>query len=332
MLRLRTIAAPLVSVFCLPCIANAYELEQLFAATRHDFGSVAQGGNVSHRFELRNTTSQTLKISNVESSCHCAAVELSTREIAPGETCHINAELDTRKYAGRRSATVTLGFDEPAGREVQLHLSAYIRSDIEIKEGSSRFGRVESGRRAKRRFLIVVRRPGCRLVGITTDDRFFDASIEELGQRAGAAQYRVTLRLKASAPVGTFHLPVELSVSDRRVKRLVLLADGEIAGPLSASEHLILGAVSPGGEESCNLVVRGREPFRITNVICQDSRFEFAFDKAAEPKKVHIVGVSFRSSDDDTSGTFEREVMIEGQMASGESSCRVRISGVVRVE
>ncbi len=314
------------------CTVRAYELEDLFATTSHDFGSVARGGDVAHRFELRNTTPDTLKITSVRSSCDCASVEVSTKSIPPGGTCDVDVQMDTRSYVGRRSATVTLTFDGTTAREVQLRLSAYIRSDIEVLEGALQFGQVEGGKKAERRLVIAVRRGGCQINGLTTDSRYFESSWKEIGRSESGHRYEVVLRLRRSAPAGVFRIPVEVSVTDRRVKRLVLLADGEISGPLSVCEHLILGTVAPGATQSCNLVIRGREAFEISRISCEDHRFSFQQVRTGSEGKVHVVRVSFRADPNDRRGTFEREVTIEAKMASGASSCRVRISGVVRVK
>jgi hypothetical protein len=54
--------------------------------TEYDFGKIPQGKPVYHNFEIINTSSQPLKLDNVQASCGCTTPEWSHDAIAPGAT------------------------------------------------------------------------------------------------------------------------------------------------------------------------------------------------------------------------------------------------------
>lgn len=72
--------------------------------TEFNFGKIAQGKPVYHTFEIVNTSSQPLKLDNVQASCGCTTPEWSRDAIAPGATAPIKvgynaaAEGDFTKF------------------------------------------------------------------------------------------------------------------------------------------------------------------------------------------------------------------------------------------
>jgi Protein of unknown function (DUF1573) len=57
--------------------------------TEHDFGKIPQGKPVYHSFEIVNTSTQPLKLDNVQASCGCTTPDWSRDAIAPGATAII---------------------------------------------------------------------------------------------------------------------------------------------------------------------------------------------------------------------------------------------------
>ena len=308
------------------------DLRALFADTTHDFGSVAKGASIEHVFQSRNTTHETIEIAGVKSSCECAGVTLSTKTVHPGETAHIAARLDTKSYSGRRSVTITVSIDRPRRQEILLRFSAYIRSDFEITPAGFFFGTVDGGSKVVREATVIVRRPNCRITGVSADSRYFECRVKSIDSPLGTRKYTIIVRAKETAPLGVFRIPVELHLSDRRVRRLVVLAEGRITGPISTSEHILLGAVPPGGRHKANLVIRGRRPFRVLSVSCSDKRFTFECPDQGDLKRVHVVRVTFTALDASPKGTFEQEVTVVAESGDGKHVCRSLVSGVVRVE
>lgn len=57
--------------------------------TEYDFGKIPQGKPVFHSFEIVNTSTQALKLDNVQASCGCTTPEWSQEPIEAGATATI---------------------------------------------------------------------------------------------------------------------------------------------------------------------------------------------------------------------------------------------------
>src|SRR5947209_8342995 len=75
--------------------------EKMFKeGTSHDFGSVARGAQLFHRFPMTNIYAVRLDITNVQTSCGCATVTPSKQSLEPRETAYIDVLMDGRRFTG----------------------------------------------------------------------------------------------------------------------------------------------------------------------------------------------------------------------------------------
>ncbi len=72
-----------------------------------DFGSIEKGKPVSHEFSFKNTTKQTVLITNVKASCGCTATNYTKTPIKPGETGTVTATYNAAS-PGNFTKTVTV--------------------------------------------------------------------------------------------------------------------------------------------------------------------------------------------------------------------------------
>src|SRR5947209_17203186 len=96
----------------------------LFDARSHDFGTVPRGAKRVHPFTVTNTTGQPLRILSIRIPCNCVSAWATKRELAPGESTTVVAELDTRRFGGLLTKYAFVLFDQPR-EEVQLTVHAY---------------------------------------------------------------------------------------------------------------------------------------------------------------------------------------------------------------
>jgi len=57
----------------------------------HTFGDIEKGKPVTHEFTFKNTTKQTVLITNVKASCGCTATNYTKTPIKPGESATVAA-------------------------------------------------------------------------------------------------------------------------------------------------------------------------------------------------------------------------------------------------
>ncbi len=101
--------------------ANAYTIEP----TSYDFGRIPfKGGNVKKAFRIKNKGSETLKLFNVKTSCHCTVANVTVNgkesqnfgmsgvsswvgEVAPGEETKLTAIFDPAYHGPQGVGPIT---------------------------------------------------------------------------------------------------------------------------------------------------------------------------------------------------------------------------------
>ena len=74
----------------------------------HYFGDIEKAKPVSYEFAFKNTTSQTILITNVKASCGCTATNYTKTPIKPGETGTVTATYNAaRPGSFAKQITVT---------------------------------------------------------------------------------------------------------------------------------------------------------------------------------------------------------------------------------
>jgi len=74
----------------------------------HDFGDLKKGVPASFDFTFKNTTKETILITNVKASCGCTATNYTKTPIKPGETASVTATYNAANVgAFSKAVTVT---------------------------------------------------------------------------------------------------------------------------------------------------------------------------------------------------------------------------------
>lgn len=73
-----------------------------------NFGDLTQGDKVSHTFELTNTGSAPLIISNVAATCGCTVPSWPKEPIAPGKTAKIEVSFNSTGKMGAQNSVVRI--------------------------------------------------------------------------------------------------------------------------------------------------------------------------------------------------------------------------------
>jgi len=78
-----------------------------FETTKHDFGTIAEGGDGTFEFVFKNTGKDPLVLNNVRSSCGCTVPEWPKEPILKGEKGKIKVSYNTR-ITGSFSKTISV--------------------------------------------------------------------------------------------------------------------------------------------------------------------------------------------------------------------------------
>jgi hypothetical protein len=287
--------------------------------TTHDFGTVARGAKVEHRFVFENIYEEDLHVQSVSSSCGCSTPQVNRKLLKTWEKGEVLVTIDTRTFFGRKDATIAVVFDKPFSAEVQLHVHTNIRSDIVVQPGAVLLGSVLQGAEANQTVNInYAGRSDWKITRVECTNPAIVASIVETNRAEGQVAYRLAVRLKPDAAAGYIRDQLSLVTNDRdtRAARVPVAVEGVVVAALSVRPSpLMMGTIEAGRSVTRNIVVQGRTPFRITAVRSSDKRFQC--QTSNEPKTTHVLPVTFTAKDlEATHGVARTTLRIETDRTS----------------
>ncbi|NLY00867.1 MAG: DUF1573 domain-containing protein [Rhodopirellula sp.] len=300
----------------------------MFRQTSHDFGTVARGASVEHRFPLENIYLEDAHIASIRSSCGCTLVEVTRPSLKTYERSEVVAKLDTKRFSGRRDATLTVVFDKPFPAEVQLHVYAFIRGDVVVQPAQARFESIEQGVEAKQTLLITYAgRNDWQIVGVRANQPYLQCAAVERGRNQGQVTYELQITLKPDAPLGYLRDQVVLVTNDRDPNTAQVPVPVEavvVAGVQVRPSPLTLGVLRPGQTVTRTLVVQAKKAFHVLGATGPDDRFKFQLPEDAQV--VQLVPVTFTA--DTSSGKVAGTIRLETDLAD-TSALEVTVNGQV---
>ncbi len=269
--------------------------KKMFETKSHDFGTIARGSKAVYKFELKNILKETVHVRSVRSSCGCTDSKIVHPTLKTWETGEIVAAFNTRSFQGSHSATLTVVIDKPYPAEVQLQVYGNIRSDVVFQPGSIQFGAVDQGGEAMRRVTVkYAGRGNWKIEDVRSAFPHFEVELEETVRGQSRVSYELLVRLLPTAPPGYVSEQLILITDDQRNLRIPLGVEGQVRPSITVSpQQMVLGEVPSGKAVTKKLIVRGKQPFKIVSVDCDDDCFTFKTDD--ESKKLHLLTVKFLS-------------------------------------
>ena len=310
MLRRPLLAVLLILTFGLPVSAQEWA-RKMFEIHSHDFGSVARGAKTEFKFVLTNIYVEDIHISSARASCGCTSVRIEEPTLKTYEQGAIVAHFNTGSFLGKKGATITVTLDKPFPAQIQLQAKGYIRSDVVLDPGSVQFGSVEQGTAADRTVGIsYAGRSDWKIMGVNSSNPYLSAEITETRRGGGQIAYQLSVHLDEHAPPGYLQDHLTLITNDRRLTQVPVPIEGKVQSAITVSPaSLFMGVVEPGKKVTKQLVVQGKQPFRIISISCDDESFEFDTSANDEPKTLHLIPVTFVAGED--RGKVSRTIRIE---------------------
>jgi len=299
---------------------------KMFGTTRHDFGSVARDAEAEYAFELSNLYMEDVHIAGVRSSCGCTSPRIAKPWLKTYQKGAIIAAFNTGAFTGHKSATLTVTIDKPHYAQVQLHVSGQIRSDVTLSPGSVQLGSVDQGTPVDRK--IAVNYSGYsnwRIAEVKSPNPHITAKAVKT-RHGGRAAYELLVHLDEHAPAGYIEDHLVLVTKGPRAAQIPVRVEGRVLPGVSVSPAtLFMGVVEPGQKVTKQLVVRGKRPFRILSISCDDESFEFGATADEMAKPLHLVPVSFVAGENP--GKVARKIRIVTDL--GESQPELSAFAVV---
>lgn len=293
----------LAAIFCLAGLAAQSAraeawVAKMFEEREHNFGTVARGADTVHRFPVKNIYKQDIELVSVRSSCGCTTPSIENKLLKTYDVGYVVARYNTRSFTGMHGATLTVEVrwnDNGVTRrgETQLRVNGNIRGDVVFKPGAIQFDAVQQGTPAEQRVEVTYAgRSSWRIVDVRGASDDFEVELQQKQRYSGRVGYELLVRLKESAAAGYFNEQLVLVTNDDQNPRIPIHVAGRIIPQISvAPESVLLGNVPLGGRVSKKVIVRGKNPFRILSVKCEEDSFQFKVDDRA--KALHVVEIVF---------------------------------------
>jgi hypothetical protein len=277
-----------------PSVAQEWA-QEMFEKTDHDFGSVARSAKAEFEFRLTNLYADDVHIAAVYSSCGCTTPRVEKDTIKAYEKGAIVAHVNSDRFLGQNSATITVVFDKPEHAEVQLHIRVFIHGDVVLDPSSVMFGVLDQGSEAKKTVsLAYAGRSDWGITEVRSSCPHLSGKAVEAGRAGGRVSYALTARLAKTAPPGPIREHLILITNDLQAVHIPVLVEGEVAAPVSASPAtLFFGVVAPGQTVTKSVVVRSKKPFHITAITAECPCLEARTPVEEQPKSLYIIPVTF---------------------------------------
>ncbi len=308
--------------------ANKLFLEK-GGTTSHDFGTVAHGAELFHRFPMTNIYQVPLTIMDVRVSCGCVQAVPSVNILQPRQQGFIDITMDGHKFVGSRRVTIQVTVGPQWVSTATLVVSAQSRMDVVFNPGQVTFGVVQRGQTVER--SVDVEYAGnldWRVTEVSARGAPVDTTVEELYRQppapgqAGKVGYRVKATLRADAPPGQVRQEIVLKTNDPASPIVPLTIEATIQAALTAVPSTVnMGSTKLGNEVTRRVIVRGSKSFRITGIDGLGDGVEA--DLPGEPASVQIVTIKYKPP---KAGDVKRRLSIKTDI-DGQTPVDVTLEG-----
>ncbi len=318
--------------FAIPCVVACGLLtasvakaenyaDKMFKEKSHDFRIVGRGTTTQYQFDFTNPYNEDVHIAGVRTSCGCTTPTISTDTVKTHETGSVIATFNTNSFIGQKAATITVVFDRPKYAEVQLKVSGFIRTDISFDPPEVAFGEVGAGELLEREVVIThTGNTNWEILDVRSHCDNLRVRLNPAEKVGNQIRYRMQVRMNESMPEGDIRERLTLISNDRSFPTTEMSISGRVRPTIAISpDSVSLGTLTSTGNGEKKLVVRGDEPFEITDVECADERFKFEVPVGS--KKLHMVKLIFTG--DGTDVAISQEIRVRTNRPGKTATCVV---------
>jgi len=227
--------------------------KQLFGESSYDFGVVARGAKVEHKFIIENKWEEDLVITSVQSTCGCTSPKIDKKNLKTWEKAELTVVVDTRSFLGRKDATIKVKFAPPFPAEVQIHIHTYIRSAVVVQPGVVQFGSVDQGTGMKQKVSVSYAGRNdfvWRIDRVESANPYLEGQVAEVSRTPGQVKYDLWATLKPNAPAGYIQDQLVLVTNDvsQQAARVPVPVEGIVSTALSVRPALLFMGVIEAGQ------------------------------------------------------------------------------------
>jgi hypothetical protein len=234
----------------------------------HDFGTVARGAQLVHRFTITNIYAVRMEITAIKPGCACVTYTADKRVLQPKEATTIEIRMDARRFAGAKTVKILVSVGPDFISTAELKVSATSRADVVLNPGEVNFGNVTRGQASTQ--SVDVEYAGTldwKISEVLAKDVPYTATIKEIYRRTGQVGYRLAVTLKEDAPAGAQKHELFLKTNDPASPLVSVLVEANVQTSLTVTpSKLPLGEVKANAELVRRVVLKGAKPFKVTSI------------------------------------------------------------------
>jgi hypothetical protein len=276
----------------------------------YNFGTVPRGAQLVHRFPVKNIWAVRLEITSIKSGCGCVSASATKRVLEPHETATIEVRMDGRRFTGPKTVGVRVTVGPEYISSTELRVTATSRADIVFNPGQVNFGTVTRGETPTENIdLEYAGKLSWQVSEPSAADLPYTLALKELYRRPGQVGYRLSVTLKADAPLGALKHDVFLKTNDPASPQVAVLVESNVQAPVTVTPSLLsLGTVKTSTMLTRRVVVRGNKPFRVTAVEGIGNGIDLGAELATADSEVQFVTLKCQI---DKPGPFKQELKIK---------------------
>jgi len=237
--------------------------------TSFDFGTVADGSNVEHEFDIKNEGTANLTIQRVVAGCGCTVTAVANNILAPGQATKIKVTVDTRGLAGNQNKAVRVYTDDPETAMSTLSIRGNVEAQVKIEPENLFFEEVTRGQVTAALTKQVKIKVGSHSdIKIGAAESFSKyVKVEEVSSNQQEKTLKVTL--DPELPVGDFRERVVLNVTGAHRANVNIPIFATVRGTLRLTPPSVSFGVIAGKEIMVRRVQfenTGSAPFKIRTI------------------------------------------------------------------
>lgn len=197
-----------------------------------DFGTVAKGQKLLASFEVKNLGTAPLEIVGVRPTCGCTVASFD-RTIAPGGSGKIQAEVDTRDFAGPIAKAVLVFTNDKQNAQINLIIKADVRSYLDVLPRPLVRFNVLQGEATSEKLTVVAADGAAFKVLSSESDGTYEVAFRELPEKERLAdhagsQWEVTITVPATAVEGMINHKVVLKTDAAKAPEVTINLTGVV--------------------------------------------------------------------------------------------------------
>lgn len=293
----------------------------------HDFGTVPRGAQLVHRFTITNIYAVPMEITQVKSGCGCVSATAAKPVLGPRESTTVEVRMDSKRFTGPKTVGVRVTVGPRFVSSAELRVTANSRADVVFNPGEVAFGTVGRGLTPTQTIDVEYAGPlAWEVKGVEVGEAPYTATAKEMYRRRGQVGYRLTVTMKANAPVGALKHDVFLKTNDPTAALVPLLVEANVEAALTVvPSSIALGTIKLKTPLVRRIVLRGARPFRVLGVEGTGAGITLSAPPSATDSIVQTVLIKIEAT---TAGDVKRTLKIKTSLQ--DAPVLVPIEGTAR--